>query len=132
MVRAVEFGIPQKRERVVLIGMLNTDFDIDLMFEEVKKQININNPHFFEPVSVWEAISDIETPTESGITTLLAPTTSYQKSLRCGCAVTTNHIATEHNKRSCKRMKQIQEGENWVKLNEPIHSVHSGACRCRR
>ena len=24
-------------------------------------------------------------------------------------------------------MKQIQEGENWVKLNEPIHSVHSGA-----
>ena len=127
LLNAYNYGVPQKRERVVLIGMLNTDFDIDVMFEEVKKQININNPHFFEPVSVWEAISDIETPTESGITTLLEPTTSYQKSLRCGCTVTTNHIATEHNKRSCKRMKQIHEGENWVKLNEPIHSVHSGA-----
>ena len=64
--KAVEFGIPQRRERVVVIGVLNKDFDIEKLFEETKGKIELVEPNFFTPVSLHEAISDIPMPTENG------------------------------------------------------------------
>ena len=55
--KAVDFGIPQRRERVVVIGVLNKDFDIERLFEETKEEIELIEPNFFAPVSLREAVT---------------------------------------------------------------------------
>lgn len=125
--KAVEFGIPQKRERVVIIGVLNKDFDIDEVFETVKSKILRNNPHFFDEVSLKDAISDIPEVTESGKATLQECQSEYQRSLRTEDGQIENHIASKHNTKALDRMQKVDVGENWQVLDEEIKSVHSGA-----
>lgn len=125
--KAVDFGIPQRRERVILIGVLNHDFDIERVFEETKELIDSTEPTFFEPVSLSDAISDIPQPTETGQTKLLPAHSEYQRKLRNRNGKISNHIATKHNSLAIGRMKKVSIGQNWTTLDEDIHSVHSGA-----
>ncbi|MBR2261963.1 MAG: DNA (cytosine-5-)-methyltransferase [Paludibacteraceae bacterium] len=127
VVRAVEYGIPQQRERVVLIGCLNKDFDIDLLFEKAKEQIIKDDKHFFDKVSLADAISDLGEPTINGTSKLKKCKTDYQKLLRSDVAIVQNHIRSHHNDIAVSRMERVGNGENWTVLNEDIHSVHSGA-----
>lgn len=126
VVKAVEYGIPQERERVILIGMLNEDFSIEEKFQYTKEKILIEHPDFFLPITVWQAISDLGMPTSSGELKIDKTESSFQAKIHRN-GKTTNHIATKHNLLALNRMSQIQSGENWTKLKEPIHSVHSGA-----
>lgn len=125
--KAVEYGVPQQRERVVIIGLLNKDFDIESCFEHAKEDILKIDAHFFDIVSLREAISDLSDPTEDGNVFLQDPKSSYQEFLRDGCVVTKNHIASKHNSIALNRMRHIRVGENWQVLDEDINSVHSGA-----
>ena len=125
--KAVEYGIPQKRERVVVIGSLNKDFDIDALFEKAKAKISEQDCNFFNPVTLHDAISDIPDVSESGIAVLLDCASSYQASLRQDSNTITNHKATKHNNLAVTRMSKIETGENWQSLEEDIHSVHSDA-----
>lgn len=125
--KAVDFGIPQRRERVILIGVLNHDFDIERVFEETKELIDSTEPTFFESVSLSDAISDIPQPTETGQAKLLPAHSEYQRKLRNRNGKISNHIATKHNSLAIGRMKKVSIGQNWTTLDEDIHSVHSGA-----
>lgn len=125
--KAVEYGIPQRRERVVVVGVLNNDFDINKIFDETRENIAKKNPSFFEPVTLYDAISDIPEPTENGEARLLECKSAYQASLRNDNNVICNHIASHHNAMAINRMKKISTGENWQSLHEDIHSIHSGA-----
>ena len=125
--KAVEYGVPQQRERVVIIGLLNKDFDIEHSFELAKEEILKLHHHFFDRVSLQEAISDLSDSTEDGSILLPEPKSIYQAFLRDGCTVTKNHVASRHNSIALTRMKNIRVGENWQALNEDINSVHSGA-----
>lgn len=126
IVRAVEYGIPQKRERVVLIGVLNNDFDIDDFFNVTKEQINSENPDFFTSVTVWDAISNLGTPTDTGHINV-EPQNDFQRWLQGETKITTNHNKTNHTAKTQVRMQSICEGENWTKLDENIKSIHSGS-----
>lgn len=125
--KAVEFGIPQKRERVVIVGVLNNDYNIDDIFSEAKESISSIEPHFFDKVTLYDAISDIPEPNEQGVVNLLQSKCYYQDNLRSKSNVVYNHTASKHNEKAIERMQNIAAGENWQVLNEEIHSVHSGA-----
>ena len=127
VLNAWNYGVPQKRERVVVIGSLNKDFDIDALFEKAKAKVSEQDCNFFNPVTLQEAISDIPDVSESGMAVLLDCTSSYQASLRQDSNTITNHKATKHNNLAVRRMSKIETGENWQSLEEDIHSVHSGA-----
>lgn len=125
--KAIEFGVPQQRERVVIIGVLNKKFNIDDSFEIAREEILKMDTHFFDKVSLQEAISDLPEPTEDGSISLQEPRSLYQEVLRDGCTITKNHIASRHSSVALTRMKNIRVGENWQALEENINSVHSGA-----
>lgn len=128
VVHAVMYGIPQKRERVVVIGRLNKDFDVDKLFEKTKKKISKDNPHFFDAVTVNDAIGDLPQPESDGIVTVRPEALSeYAKSLNRGVAEIKNHNATHHSALATNRMHRVHGGENWTVLDETINSVHSGA-----
>lgn len=125
--KAIEYGIPQQRERVIVIGLLNRDFDIEAVFETAHSDILRMDPHFFDKVTLRDAISDLESPTKDGRVLLKPCQSNYQKFLREGCKYTYNHLASKHSLVAVERMKQVGIGENWEVLHEDIHSVHSGA-----
>ena len=125
--KAVDYGIPQRRERVVIIGMLNKDFDMNELFDITKKEMDNIDNYFFSPVTLRDAISDFPEPTSDGIVHLKKTISYYQRCLRNEDGIVTNHNASNHNALAIKRMKKVSSGENWTVLNEDIHSVHSGA-----
>lgn len=125
--KAVEYGIPQRRERVVVIGVLNNDYDIEDVFSLAKQEILTLKPHFFDTVSLRDAISDIPEPTSNGNAVLHDCRTDYQSSMRDTDGMITNHMASKHNALAIGRMQNVAAGQNWQVLKEDIHSVHSGA-----
>ena len=125
--KAIEYGVPQQRERVVVIGVLNHDFDIDTVFESARKDIAKKDKHFFDYVTLSDAISDLPKPTIDGRVELLPCKSNYQEFLRNGCTLSANHIASHHNAVAVTRMQNVGIGQNWQVLDEDIHSVHSGA-----
>lgn len=126
VVKAKEFGIPQNRERVIIVGSL-IDFDLDLEIEKTKKEILKTNPHYFDKVSVWDAISNLSEPTESGEVEVVKFESDYQKFLKSDSKIVMNHYKTKHNKKAIERMEKIKINENFTALDEDIKSIHSGS-----
>lgn len=127
VIKAVEFGIPQKRERVIIIGSKNKDFDYDCVLNKAKEIVKNMYPNYFDKVSVWDAISNLPNPTTDGKVSNPAPLTNYQMFLKSDCKFIQNHSIQNHSKKTYDRMKQIKPGENFTTLNEKINSVHSGS-----
>jgi DNA (cytosine-5)-methyltransferase 1 len=129
VVNAVEFGIPQKRERMIIIGVRKDNVDFEKIWNETINAIKKENPDYFEPVTVWDAIGNLPTPSENGMVFNLLPVTNYQNYLSNSkkSSQIQNHNMTKHSKVAIERMKIIKSGENFTVLNEKIKSVHSGA-----
>lgn len=125
--KADEFGIPQKRERLVIIGSLNRDYDFEKVFIDTKSRIESNNKSFFNKVNIYDAIGDIPKPTVDGRAKLRKPNSEYQRALRRDDDIVMNHIQTKHSKKAVDRMKKIKPGDNYKSLEETVRSVHSGS-----
>lgn len=127
VVRAIEFGIPQKRERVIIFGSRNKKVDFNNYFEKTKEKLEKENPSFFSNVTVWDAISNLSTTTENGEISNPKAKTDFQKYLYSNRISLSNHSTPNHSEKAIERMKQVKNGENWTVLNENIKSVHSGS-----
>ncbi len=127
VVKALDYGIPQQRERVFIIGSLNKDLDINNLISNTKESLSKKYPHFFDKVTVWDAISNLYNEDENGVIVNLRPLNQYQDFLASNNQKTYNHLKPHHNKIAIERMKQISVGENWTKLSDIVKSVHSGA-----
>ncbi len=119
---ASDYGVPQNRERVIIIG---TRHDLGL------------HPRHPEPlaldhrVTVDEAISDLpQIEACQGNEVMNYPTTpqnAYQTLMRENMQYVTNHVAMHHTPRLIERFKAIQPGQSLVDVWETHGSVKRGA-----
>lgn len=126
ILNCTEFGIPEKRERVIIIG---SQKKVDLEeIESIARQKILNNyPHFFDKVVIKDALEGLPEPNSSGIFLGNKYLNHYQEYLKGTFGNIYNHIATKHTTLALHRMNQIKSGQNYTVLNEHIKSVHSGA-----
>lgn len=127
LVKAVEFGIPQKRERMILIGVKGEKADLETLWESVREEIRAEYPRYFDPVTVEDAIGNLGATGEDGVIANPAPVTDYQRYLAAHTDTIANHTRTRHSALAVDRMHRVAEGENFTALKERINSVHSGA-----
>lgn len=127
VVNAKNFGIPQNRERLIIIGVLNNEIKYDKLFDETIEEIKLFHNDFFEKVTVWDAIGDLGDATSDGLIKRPRPQTQYQEYLSSEVDVIENHMATKHSEKSIERMKIIKPLENFQVLDENIKSIHSGS-----
>lgn len=127
VVKALDYGIPQQRERVFIIGSLNKELDIDNLVKSTQNSLKKKYPSFFDKVTVWDAISNLKNENTEGVIKDLHPQSKYQEFLSNTKHCTYNHVKPNHSEIAVRRIKQISAGENWTKLNDVIKSVHSGA-----
>ena len=127
LVKAIDFGIPQKRERMIIIGSQTKIENFETMWEETKKSILLQYPHFFDKVTVKDAISNLPSTTIDGKIENPIPENQYQIYLSTNNINLYNHVSTKHSNVAINRMKQISSGENFMVLEEKINSIHSGS-----
>ncbi len=127
VVRAVEFGVPQKRERMIIIGTTIKGVDFEYLWEITKQEIAREIPTYFDAVTVADAISNMPPATANGVIENPKPQTEYQKFLASKRKWIENHTKSNHSKVALDRIRRIAEGGNYTCLQEKINSVHSGA-----
>ncbi|WP_201575036.1 DNA cytosine methyltransferase [Psychrobacter sp. H8-1] len=127
VLKAVDLGIPQKRERLFIIGIRDTSIEFELKLKGTTQRIINKHPTFFDPVTVYDAICNMPTVTNNGDVANPVPVSAYQKYLATREATLSNHIKTNHSKVAVERMQKIANGDNFTSLDEDIKSVHSGS-----
>lgn len=127
VINAANFGVPQRRERMIIIGTLIENVDIEDLWEKTAEDIRKDIPTYFDSVTVRDAIGNLPMTTLDGIIDNPIPKTDYELYLSCGKKTITNHIRSKHSKTAIERMQQIKNGENYKVLNENIKSIHSGS-----
>lgn len=119
---ASDYGVPQNRERVIIIG---TRHDLGL------------HPRHPEPlqtdhkITVDEAISDLPQieacQGDEVMTYPIAPQNPFQELMRQNMQYVTNHIAMRHTSRLIERFRAIKPGQSLVDVWETHGSVKRGA-----
>lgn len=127
LVKGTDFGIPQKRERLIIIGTLQNDYDFDEIWSKTKDDISAEIPTYFNKVTIYDAISNLPGTTKDGFIDNPKPETDYQMQLASNSDIISNHTKTNHSNKAIERMKQVSPGENYTSINETINSVHSGS-----
>lgn len=122
ILKASDYGVPQNRERVVLIGF-RKDLDIKPQFPAPHQQ-----NHY---VTVDEAIADlpqIEAGQGCEVQNYRSePQNAYQQMMRKDSSYVLNHIAMKHTPRLVERFKAIKPGQSLVDVWDTHGSVKRGA-----
>lgn len=133
VLNSADFGVPQSRRRLIIIGSKYEKIDLEKELENVKRIMSQSDENRFASVSIQDAISDLnyldhgqgsfEDYYEN------QPITYYQKQRRINSEKLYNHIATKHKDSTLERIMRVEPGQNWQDLEErdEIKSVHSGS-----
>lgn len=127
LTNSYNFGIPQRRERVIIIGILNKDVNINYFLNASRNNIMRNNPTFFDKVTIKDALSNLPLPNESGEVIICRYEGKYQEYLRGQGRKTFNHTSTKHSSKAIDRIKKLDVDQNFKNLDEKINSIHSGS-----
>lgn len=122
VLRASDYGTPQNRERVILIGFRK---DLDII---PVHPIPYEMDHL---ITVNEAISDLPIihagQGEESMDYPTDPTNPYQTLMRRDAKNVCNHVAMRHTPRLVARFKAIQAGQSLVDVWETHGAVKRGA-----
>ncbi len=127
-VRAADFGVPQLRHRLFLIGLRN---DLDLNFD---LQPSCSKDEW---LSVWDAIGDLPSlgPGEHADAYGGPAKTIFQKRLRDGSMILSLHRAPSHSERIRSILSALKdEGASRASLGDdikPTSGFHNTYCRLR-
>lgn len=127
VLKASDFGVPQGRERLFIVGVLNHKIDFENELLKTKSNIADKKPCFFNQVTVYDAIGNLGDTALDGVVKRPIAVTQYQQYLSSPQPYLTNHNTPNHSKIAIERMRKIRNGENFNVLNENIKSVHSGS-----
>ncbi len=120
ILKASDYGVPQNRERVILIG-IRKDLGLFPEFPEKNEEIKI---------TVDEAISDLPTINagegSENQDYLTKPANDYQKLMRLHSKKVHNHIAMKHTQRLIDRFNAIKPGKNLLDVWETHGAVKRG------
>ncbi len=120
ILKASDFGVPQTRERVIIIG--------------TRKELNLEpsfpSPLNCAPITVDMAISDLpQISSGEGYDVMYynnTPQNDYQKLMRRNSECVRNHIAMKHTKRLIDRFHAIKQGQSLIDVWETHGSVKRG------
>lgn len=131
VISADDFGVPQSRKRLIIIGTKFDNFDFDLFLKKAKEEMLKEDNRRFDRVSIEDAISDLNylssNEGEFKQEYKYLSQSYYQQNRRKNSKYLYNHKATKHSEIALNRIKQIKRKENWQNLSETIKSVHSGS-----
>lgn len=122
VLKASDYGVPQNRERVILIG--------------IRKDLNLEPKHpqpyeLEHRITVDEAIMDLP-QIEAGqgndpMEYACDAQNDYQRLMRANSSCVYNHIAMRHTPRLVERFKAIKPGQNLLDVWETHGAVKRGA-----
>lgn len=115
---AVNYGVPQHRERVFLVGVRNDILEqVDWHYPEPTHGAD-ETPH----ITISEAISDLPEISEGGRvdTYRNAPTNAYQTLMRGNNQVLTQHFCGKHNDKMRMVIAAVPQGEGRFYINKLV------------
>lgn len=127
LVNALDFGVPQRRERLVIIGTKNPIENMDNLWAQTQAELADEDAHYFDRVTVKDAIGNLPPAVQSGTIPNPAPQTCYQRYLAATGPVLYGHTQSRHSKLAVDRMRRIGCGQDASALGEPINSIYGGA-----
>lgn len=120
ILRASDYGVPQTRERVVIVGV-RSDLNCEPKFPKPNTQVAI---------TVGDAIADLPIihagEGSSEMPYISKPQNDYQSLMRQNASYVTNHIAMKHTARIIDRFKAIKAGESLADVADKHGAVKRG------
>jgi DNA (cytosine-5)-methyltransferase 1 len=104
MLFAPDYGVPQKRQRLIFVGIRDNVFN----FNDIEKT---HKPENY--VTVKDAIGDLPSlkPKEGSKKYKCEPFSDYQKSMRNGAKILTNHVAPNHPADTVEKIRNTLAGQ---------------------
>ncbi|MCX2678850.1 DNA cytosine methyltransferase [Galbibacter sp. EGI 63066] len=113
---AADYGVPQKRKRVFIIG---NKFGVDITAPSQTHYENESNKKKW--ISSYEAISDLESPTDDGIVKYRnSPMCDYQKLMRKNSDNTTLQITPYSSPTDKEIIKHVKPGGNYMDVPDEV------------
>ncbi len=127
LVNAQGFGIPQKRERLLIIGAVYPIEDMDALWARTRAELLVEDARYFDSVSVRDAIGNLPPAAWNGTVPNPYPQTNYQRYLAAADPMLHNHTRSRHSALAVDRMRRVGNGKDASALDEPINSIYGGA-----
>jgi len=122
VLNAADFGVPQKRYRLFIVGSLEG--------VSVSEPKTTGMPH----VTVREAIADLPVLRNGACVSTLpyrsAPVSEYGRQMRRRHRVCSNHLVTDSHPDIIKRYQHVPQGGNWSDIPKRLMANYQDRSRC--